>query len=82
MDLSTLHNFSKDAWYRGHKRIKVLSGTDEVLYFSNNDVVQVKGTELYINKQLVSNIPDMTAEEVIILYINYLKTKGYKFLNM
>jgi hypothetical protein len=82
MDLSALQNFSKDAWYRGHKRIKVLSGTDKVLHFSNSDVVQVKDDGLYINKQLVSNIPDMTAEEVIILYTNYLKTKGYKFLNM
>lgn len=74
-------NINLDVYYYGNKIIKPVVIKDNYLKLSNNDVIKFKGNELYFNNQLISNLEDITEEEVYELYISRLKKKGYKFLN-
>lgn len=80
MDLSTLKDFNKNVWYRGSKKLTVLKLTDNELKFSNEDIIQIKSDGVYLNKKLLSNIPDLTVDELMYMYLQCLKNKGYKFI--
>lgn len=82
MDLTLLKDFNKSVWYRGNKVLKTIDCAENIVKFSNNDVIQQKGRETYINDNLMSNIPDLTLEELMFIYYEYLKAKGYKFLGV
>lgn len=80
MDLSTLKDFSKNVWYRGSKKLTIIKLTVDTIKFSNDDVIQIKSDGIYLNKKILSNIPDLTTDELMYMYIQYLKNKGYKFI--
>lgn len=80
MDLSALKDFNKNVWYRGSKKLTIIKLTVDTIKFSNEDIIQIKSDGIYLNKKILSNIPDLTTDELMYMYIQYLKNKGYKFI--
>jgi len=82
MDLTLLKDFNKSVWYRGSKILKTVACSKNIIKFSNNDIIEFKNNQTYINNNLFSNIPDLNITELMEIYYEYLKAKGYKFLNV
>jgi len=80
MDLSLFKDFKKQYYYRGLKNLTVLNCSEDIAEFSNKDTITTKNTETFLNGQLISNIGDLSINELTMLYLNILKTKGYKFI--
>lgn len=80
MNLSSLKDFNKNIWYRGSKKLTVLKCNENEIMFSNNDHIIIKEDGIYLNKKILTNIPDITIDELMFMYLEYLKNKGYKFI--
>lgn len=80
MDLASLENFKENIYYRGLKQLYVVNITTDSISFSNKDKIKIEDNNIYLNNKLISNIPDITVNELVEMYIDILKRKGYKFL--
>lgn len=79
MDLSHFENINFRVYYRGLKNITAMI-VDNVITFSNKDVIKVDGSDIFLNGKLISNDPTLTSSELEELYKFHLKEKGYKFV--
>lgn len=79
MDLSHFENINFRVYYRGLKNITTMI-VDNVITFSNKDVIKVDGIDIFLNGKLISNDPTLTSSELEELYKFHLKEKGYKFV--
>lgn len=80
MDLSSLKDFNKNVWYRGSKKLSILKITNNSIKFSNGDIINITDEGIFLNKKILTNIPDITVDELMFMYLDYLKNKGYKFI--
>jgi len=80
MDLSSLKDFNKNVWYRGSKILSILKITNNSIKFSNGDTINITDDGIFLNKKILTNIPDITVDELMFMYLDYLKNKGYKFI--
>lgn len=80
MDLSSLKDFNKNVWYRGSKILSILKITNNSIKFSNGDIINITDEGIFLNKKILTNIPDITVDELMFMYLDYLKNKGYKFI--
>lgn len=78
-DLSHFENINFRVYYRGLKNITTMI-VDNVITFSNKDVIKVDGSDIFLNGKLISNDPTLTSSELEELYKFHLKEKGYKFV--
>lgn len=78
-DLSHFENINFRVYYRGLKNITAMI-VDNVITFSNKDVIKVDGSDIFLNGKLISNDPTLTSSELEELYKFHLKEKGYKFV--
>lgn len=82
MDISSLKDFKINVWWRGCKRITVVKLQDNLIVFSNADKIYIDDDgKIHLNGKLISNMPDMSADNVRDMYMWHLKKKGYKFLD-
>jgi hypothetical protein len=79
MDLASLNNFNANVWYRGFKKLNIVTLTSDKIIFSNGDKIEIDGNDIYLNKTLICN--DVISEnDLMDMYKYYLLKKGYKFL--
>ncbi len=81
MDVSTLKNFNikEEYYYRGLKILTCIV-KDNIIMFSNNDKIKINNDEVFLNNKLISNMPNLTIDDLKDMYIHLLKQKGYKFI--
>jgi GNAT superfamily N-acetyltransferase len=80
MSVTFPDNFHIDAWYRGTKNVKVVQCHDKFTLLSNGDKFTKQGNEIYLNGKLLTNMPNISPEDLVKIYTYYLKKKGYKIL--
>lgn len=78
MTIQLPQNFSINAWYRGDRNIKVVHQDDKCIIMSNNDKFTQQGNDIYLNKHILTNMPDINAEDLARIYKYSLRKKGYK----
>lgn len=82
MDISSLKDFKINVWWRGFKLLSVLKLQDNVIVFSNADKIYIDTEgKIHLNGKLICNMPDMTCDRMMDIYLWHLKKKGYKFLD-
>ena len=80
MDLSSLKDFNKNVWYRGSKTLSVIKYNENYIKFSNEDIIEIIDNNILLNKKILTNIPDLNIDELLYMYIDNLKKRGYKFI--
>lgn len=78
MNVKFPDNFCINAWYRGDRNIKVIHQDDKSIVMSNNDKLTQKGNDIYLNSHILTNMPDINAEDLARIYKYNLRKKGYK----
>ena len=82
MDISSLKDFKINVWWRGFKLLSVVKLQDNVIIFSNADKIYIDcDGKIHLNGKLICNMPDMTSDKMMDIYLWHLKKKGYKFLD-
>lgn len=71
--------FETDVWYRGMKKITIISQNTNKIKFSNNDIISINDNEIYLNNKLICN-DEITTDQLLMLYNKDLKKRGYKFI--
>lgn len=77
---SCIKNINFAVWYRGMKTIKFDKIYRDTYYLTNNDKIQLKGNEIYLNSILITNDPGLSCDEFISLYKSNLLKRNYKFI--
>lgn len=78
MSVTFPDNFCINAWYRGDRKIKVVQANHDFTLMSNNDKFTKQGNEIYLNGNLLTNMPGINDEDLARIYKYKLKKKGYK----
>ena len=82
MDISSLKDFKTNVWWRGAKLLSVVKIDNNVVIFSNADKIKVnEDGRVYLNGQVMCDMPGLTAEQMLDIYLWKLSKKGYKFLD-
>jgi len=78
MSVTFPENFCIDAWHRGERKIKVDQCHQDYTLMTNKDKFTKQGNEIYLNGNLLTNMPNINPEDLARIYKYYLKKKGYK----
>lgn len=78
MKVNFPNNFCINAWYRGDRKICVVQSDDKATIMSNNDKLTKNGNDIFLNGHLLTNMPDINAEDLARIYKYCLRKKGYK----
>lgn len=81
MNISSIADYNENYWYRGFKKLFIKEYNDIQILFSNNDIIKIEGSNIYLNGKLICSDPDITAEQFLDLYKYILVKKGYKFVD-
>jgi hypothetical protein len=82
MDISSLKDFKINVWWRGFKLLTVVKLQNDMVVFSNADKIYIDNDgKIHLNGKLICNMPDMTSDKMMDIYLWHLKQKGYKFLD-
>jgi hypothetical protein len=82
MDISLLKDFKINVWWRGFKLLSVSKIDDNTIIFSNADKIYIDSDgKIHLNGKMLCNMPGMTTDNLMDMYMWHLKKKGYKFLD-
>jgi hypothetical protein len=79
MNIASIKDYTENYWYRGFKKMYIKEYSNNKILFSNNDIIKIENSDIYLNNKLICSDPDITIEQFLELYKYILIKKGYKF---